>query len=63
MGSHLGLAEENGVNMRGYRAVELVEGSEYGVELDARAVISGIASWGEACELANTLNGLANSDD
>jgi hypothetical protein len=51
------------VNMRGYRAVELVEGSEYGVELDARAVISGIASWGEACELANTLNGLANSDD
>lgn len=51
------------MNMRGYRAVKLVEGSEYGVELDARVVISGIETWGEACEVANTLNGLANDDD
>jgi hypothetical protein len=42
--------------MWGYRAVELVVGSEYGIELDANVIKRGLASWQAAEELAEMLN-------
>ncbi len=42
--------------MYGYRAVELVVGKEYGIELDANVIKRGLSSWQEAEDLADMLN-------